>query len=118
MLICDRGRLDGAAYVHDHGGMPAFSRRVMDGGHVPSHRDAYDIIFHLESIATHDPELYVRHAGNEERYETDPGIVAQLDARTLAAWEGHPQLIHVDCSRGVEGKVDLVIRTLEERLAL
>lgn len=87
VLVCDRGALDPAAY------MPAgaFDSILHEEGlSLLDVRDArYAAVFHLVTAADGAEAYY--NLDNAARTET-PQQARDLDARTLAAWTGHPHL--------------------------
>lgn len=102
-FVCDRGILDGAAYVP--GGVAEFCRVYNVNMGLALKR--YCAIIHLESLASADPSKY-GNANNASRFE--PLERAQeLEAATRAAWAGHPRQIVIKGGRGIEGKISQVI---------
>jgi thymidylate kinase len=89
VLICDRGRLDGAAYS---GGTQRFCE--LYNLNLEEELARYEEVCHLESLATADPEKYGK-GGNEHRYETLEQAQA-LEYATRAAWQNHPRHILVE----------------------
>lgn len=102
LLICDRGRLDGAAYTP--GGLVEFCRRY--GVDVAEAFAAYAAVLHLESVAVGDPDFYGK-ANNSARFE-DMEAARALELATRGAWVGHPSWTLVSCAGGIEGKIRAV----------
>lgn len=105
LLICDRGRLDGAGFTH--GGLSAFCR--LYGINAEEAFACYEAIYHLESTAVGDPEDYERdrNANNVVRFRSCQEAV-ELDYAIRAAWQGHPNWNFVSCIGGLEGKIRAV----------
>ncbi len=111
LIICDRGMLDGAAYIP--GGVQEFCRRFgVDTAEVMAH---YEAIIHLESLATADPEKYGRD-GNDSRFEPLEKA-QQVEYGTREAWAGHPRHLIINGRRGFEGKVAEVLGIIRFILA-
>src|SRR3989344_1362358 len=89
VIICDRGILDGRAYVEDDQQFVGWLKQR--GLTAVTARDArYHGVFHLRTAAAGAEEYYTLE-NNPARFET----VAQArvrDVRTLVAWTGHPHL--------------------------
>lgn len=66
-------------------------------------RDDYDAVLHMASAANGAEEAYTL-ANNGARIETVEEA-REKDAKTLAAWMGHPHLSIVDNSTGFDEKV-------------
>ncbi|MEZ6041885.1 MAG: ATP-binding protein [Planctomycetaceae bacterium] len=111
LIVFDRGLLDGAAYTP--GGVSEFQQR-----HRIDPKDAmqrYDVVIHLESLATADPARYGR-SNNDHRFE--PLEQAQrLEYAVRDAWAAHPRRIFVKGCHGVDGKVAEVCQLFREFLA-
>lgn len=105
IVICDRGILDGAAYVP--GGMPRFSELCSINPEDELAR--YEFVIHLESVATANPLLWDElKATNPARYET----LAEAIEREMAlreVYKSHPKYHFVSGSEGIES----VIRSVE-----
>lgn len=106
VIVCDRGRLDGAAYTP--GGLAEFCRRY--GVEVLKALAAYDAVMHLESVAVGDPVFYGK-ANNSARFE-DLAEAAVLDQRIRSVWQCHPNWNLITCEDGLEGKVREVCRII------
>ncbi|NTW15711.1 MAG: ATP-binding protein [Candidatus Moranbacteria bacterium] len=110
VLVCDRGRLDGAAYTE--GGVGAFCR--IHGLDEAETHGRYDLVIHLESLATSHPERYGTE-GNAARYESLEQAQA-LEHATREAWGNHPRRKVIGGERGMEGKIADVIALVRELL--
>jgi len=103
LLICDRGRLDGAAYWQ--GGLDAFASHF--GLDVEVELGRYGAVLHLESLATAVPEQYGK-TGNEARFESLEQATA-LEIATRAVWESHPHWVKISGRSDLGGKIAEVI---------
>ncbi|MBW3538370.1 AAA family ATPase [Candidatus Parcubacteria bacterium] len=106
LVLCDRGLIEGAAYVP--GGLAFFAERF--GINPAAAYARYDLVIHLESVATARPELWDGlKAGNPARYET----LEQAQQREYALrdiWSQHPNWVFVPGGRGIKA---VVVRVLE-----
>lgn len=111
LMICERGMLDGAAYMP--GGLPVFC------GHfnlIPSQVfSRYDTIFHLESIAVGKPDLYQREANNKFRYE-DLKQAQQHEHANRVVWQDHPNYKFISCDKGLKEKFRIIYKFVDELL--
>ncbi|GEM_PF-470155 len=96
MLLCDRGLLDGAAYLGK--GLQFFLEYFkLDLAEVHAR---YDAVIHLESIAVSNPDLYLKlKATNPARYES-VGEAVNRDAAIKQAWKEHPNWILIPSGQG------------------
>ncbi len=100
VLLCDRGAHDAAAYM-----TPDEYKTLLTAHgttHVAARDERYDAVIFLRSVATDAPHLYTC-TNNAARTETIEEAREQ-DARTLAAWVGHPHLRVIDNSSDLAGK--------------
>ena len=87
LIVCDRGAMDGRAYMTQ----PEFSSIMNDTGTDEVFlRDGYDAVFHLVTAANGAEEYYTT-SNNSARTET-PEQARELDERLISAWTGHPHL--------------------------
>lgn len=109
LLICDRGILDGAAYVP--GGLDHFCEE--NGLDLADCMARYHAVIHLESLAIADPTNYGK-SGNDQRFE--PLERAQeIEMATRDAWSRHPRRLFIEGGRGIEKKI-LEVMSLVRRL--
>ncbi len=91
VVICDRGLMDGAAYIDpnefDHLLQKTFGFTAAEA------RDSYDLVIHMVTAADGAASNY--NYNNEARTETIPEACA-LDKKTQNAWIGHPNYHIVD----------------------
>lgn len=95
LVICDRGILDGAAYVT--GGIPAFLSEY--GLDLHDCYSRYTQVVHFESTATCNPSLYGK-TGNESRYENLDEAIA-LEHRIRKVWQEHPNWTFISGEGGI-----------------
>ncbi len=110
-LICDRGILDILAYLP--GGVEQF--RQLFPGLEPRHfYHRYDLVLHLESVATAAPELF-NAEGNATRYESLEQAIA-LEHATRAAWQDHPNFRFVSGVGGIDAVLSQALGVLRPYL--
>lgn len=101
VLICDRGMMDGKAYMREDDFQKLLIENHQD---VVSWRDArYDAVIHMRTAALGAPNFYTL-ANNAARTET-PQQAIDLDEKTLQAWVGHPHLRVIDNSTNFADKL-------------
>lgn len=111
LLVLDRGILDGAAYTP--GGVAEFA-----GLYQLNHEQVlsrYQMVLHLESLATGDPTSYGSQ-GNQARQETLQEA-QELEHKTRAAWEAHPNWRFIPSCEQISQKADLVSNFIDEILS-
>ncbi|MEK7641806.1 MAG: AAA family ATPase [Patescibacteria group bacterium] len=101
VILCDRGTMDGEAYVdpREFGAMLTqfgYDRRSLCD-------ERYHAVMHLRTAALGAPRFYTLE-NNATRTET-PEQARNIDERTLAAWQRHPHPRVIDNSTDFEGKV-------------
>ncbi len=108
VIICDRGVADASAYTSAQ----QFDLMLGELGYnIVELRDKrYDAIVFLRSVAVDAPHIYTT-VNNTARKESVEEAQA-LDARTLAAWTGHPHLRIVDNSTDLDGKINRVLQNV------
>ena len=107
LALCDRGTLDAMAYWP--GSEESFWRRV--GSTRERELERYAAVVHMQVPAA-------RHGWNNRnplRPET-PEQAAELDARILRAWEGHPRRRFVESSRDFLAKARRAVETIRMEL--
>jgi len=105
VLICDRGLMDGAAYID-----PFWWHRILQGkglSNVEVREGRYDAVFHLVTAAQ-GAEKYYTTANNEARQET-PEEARQQDTKTQLCWLGHPHHHIFDNSTDFKGKMQRLL---------
>lgn len=111
LVLCDRGILDGAAYVP--GGRKEFCLTFSISEAEALLR--YDVVIHLESLSTGSPGTYSQ-ANNVYRRESLEEAVTREWA-TRAAWQDHPRYFFVSARDTVQEKQREVFSILSEVLA-
>lgn len=113
VILCDRGRLDAMAYV----GQESMVRLLANRGEtLVQARDDYDAVLYMVSAAIGAEEAYTL-ANNAARMETVEEA-REKDAKTLAAWVGHPHLSIVDNSTGFDEKVSRALAVICDLLGI
>uniref|UniRef100_A0A7R9U9S5 NadR/Ttd14 AAA domain-containing protein n=1 Tax=Pinguiococcus pyrenoidosus TaxID=172671 RepID=A0A7R9U9S5_9STRA len=106
VLICDRGAMDGKAYMDKESWDELLVSRQLSEGAIREHR--YHAVFHMVTAADGASTYY--NLDNPARRESAEAAVAQ-DAGTQQAWLGHPHHIVIDnegCT--FEGKLQRLLR--------
>ncbi len=112
VVVCDRGVLDGAAYVA--GGREEFLQKF--NLNPQTCNDLYDEVIHLNSLATDKPDLYEQlKVTNPSRFETVERA-KELDEKTFQAWEGHPNHVRVASGEGIEQKIETTFGEIRKLL--
>jgi thymidylate kinase len=97
LVILDRGPLDCLAYA---GGLGA----ILEVYRVPSEPWAdYDLVIHLESLATADPQRF-EQIRNPHQYE-DTYHAQWLERQTRDAWRDHPNWVFVPGNQPIEAVI-------------
>eukprot|EP00934_Nitzschia_sp_Nitz4_P002213 Nitzschia sp. Nitz4//scaffold376_size14603//8852//10148//NITZ4_008921-RA/size14603-augustus-gene-0.17-mRNA-1//-1//CDS//3329549661//2213//frame0 len=105
VLLCDRGPMDGAAYLSEAEWNALLDARGLD---VTDFRDKrYNAVFHMVTAADGASAHYTLE-NNQVRSET-PEQAIDLDRRTRKAWVGHPHFHVFDNSTDFEGKLQRLI---------
>lgn len=104
LIVCDRGTLDGKAYISEVDFQ--YLMKVTNTNEIEL-RDSYDAVFHLVSAAK-GAEEYYKPETNLARNETIEEA-AILDDKIISAWTGHPHLRIIDNSTNFEGKLQRLI---------
>ena len=100
VVLCDRGIMDGAAYL------PAMKFPLMlarAGLSVDEAFERYDAVIHLESLAVEESAAYGME-GNAARREDVLGARA-MEERIKCAWAGHPHVSFVPARDGMDAKI-------------
>jgi CYTH domain-containing protein/thymidylate kinase len=113
VLICDRGLLDGMAYV----GRSAFLEITESLGlGLEQMRSSYDAVIHFVTAADGAEEYYTLE-NNAARSET-PEEARALDKKTQQAWLDHPHLHIIGNETDFEGKMYRAKCALARTLAM
>lgn len=108
IILCDRGHMDAAAYMEPHEWQAVLDTNKWTT--VDLRDRNYDAVIHLVSAAVGATEAYTT-ANNSARSET-PEQAAALDARTMAAWVGHPHLRVIDNTTDFNKKISRAISAI------
>lgn len=112
VVVCDRGILDGGAYVE--GGREAFLKQF--GLKLDQCLALYDQIIHLNSLANDDPEKYLELLKTNPSRTEAPEQAQELDKKVFDAYEGHPKHIRVSAEEGIEAKIEVVLNAVRKEL--
>ncbi|MBI2056241.1 MAG: AAA family ATPase [Candidatus Sungbacteria bacterium] len=115
IIVCDRGIMDGRAYIDPD----IFDAMIIRLGFIkPELRDQrYDGVFHLVTAADGAEEFYTL-ANNKERKEKTPEEALNVDRKTQQAWNGHPHWRAIDNSTDFEGKKHRLLQKLCRRIGI
>ena len=114
VIVCDRGLVDGKAYVTKSVYVKLLSYVNRDE---VSARDSYDAVFHLKTVADGKEEYYTCE-NNPARAEKTPEEAREADKKTINAWLGHSHLRVIDNSTDFEGKMDRLMSEIYSFLGL
>ena len=105
VLVCDRGAMDGRAYL----GSPLWPELLAELRlDEPALRDGrYDAVVHLVTAAD-GAEAYYGNANNPGRYEDGEGA-REIDRRLREAWTGHASHAIIDNSTDFDEKMRRVV---------
>jgi CYTH domain-containing protein/thymidylate kinase len=106
IILCDRGVLDGKAYLTKEEFKKMLDSRKYNEVNL---RDGYDAVFHLRTAADGAEDFY-NLTTNRVRAESLKEAKF-YDEKTAEAWTGHPHLRIIDNSTGLDEKID---RLMEE----
>ena len=106
VLLCDRGLMDGSAYMKEEDWNKLMRKREVNC--VSELREGrYNAVFHLVTAAEGAEEYYTLE-NNAARTEP-PELAKSLDHMTRNAWVGHPSLKIFDNSTDFETKLQRVV---------
>jgi predicted ATPase len=107
MALCDRGTLDGLAYWP--GGIDAACAAL--GINREKELERYQAVVHLRT-----PSLERGYDHSNPVRRESPSEAAALDARILAAWQGHPRRIVVDSEEEFLPKLARAIEAIRDEV--
>ena len=116
VLICDRGLMDGSAYMSSEDWNQLIQDRVDVENVVQIREQRYNAVFHLVTAAQGAERFYTLE-NNVVRTETIEEAIEQ-DEKTRMAWLGHPKLCVFDNSTDFEGKLERVIAAAAKLVGL
>ena len=111
LIVCDRGALDGKAYISPDEFAEILDRASTSEAELLAN---YDAVFHLVSSADGAAEYYSTEQ-NTARTES-PEQAAMLDRAVIEAWAGHPHFRVIDNSTGFEEKLRRLMREIKHFL--
>ena len=85
LIVCDRGLLDGKAYMSDTAFSDLCKNTQLSEAKI---HDRYDAVFHMTTAAKGATNFYTT-ANNSARTETVEEAIA-IDDRLISIWSGHP----------------------------
>lgn len=115
VILCDRGIMDGSAYIDSDSFQSLLKEVNMD---LISARDGrYDAVFHLVSAADGAESFYTLE-NNSARSES-PEEAKRLDNKTQMVWMGHPHHVIIDNkNKSFERKLEELIAAVAQRVGL
>ncbi len=114
IVLLDRARLEGAAYLQEHEGLPFFLK--MFDLDLDEEYARYDMVIHFESVAVSNPDLYEKlKATNPVRYE-NAAQAAYRDRRIEEVWSGHPNWHKISGANGIDSVIQQVIELISPYL--
>lgn len=114
VMLCDRGLMDGKAYMSSDEWDTFLKSRVLEAAEIREGR--YNAVFHLVTAAE-GAEPFYSLENNEARTET-PEQAREQDGKTREAWVGHPQQIVIDNSTDFEGKLMRLVSAASKLVGL
>lgn len=113
VLVCDRGAMDGKAYLP----APLWAELLAETGHDEAALlGRYDAVVHLVTAAE-GAEAHYGNDNNPGRYEDAHGARA-VDARLRAAWSGHGAQAVVDNATDFDEKMRRVVAAVCDRVGV
>jgi predicted ATPase len=114
VLLCDRGMMDGAAYMGVERFQQILSSRNKEVADAREGR--YNAVFHMVTAADGAEQFYSLE-NNVARSETVEEAIV-LDQKTQKAWVGHPRLLVLDNCTDFEGKMQRLIESMAKLVGL
>ncbi len=115
VLLCDRGLMDGSAYMSTESWSRLLDKR--DVRCVSELREGrYNAVFHLVTAAEGAEQFYTLE-NNAARTE-NPDEARVVDHMTRNAWVGHPNLVIFDNSTNFESKMQRVVEETAKLVGL
>src|ERR1700722_2237176 len=110
VLVCDRGAMDGSAYITEESWRRLIEEVGFTEPQLREHR--YDAVVHLVTTAIGAEHSYGTYS-NAVRFETLEEARG-VDERLRHAWHGHPNLRVIDNSTDFHGKLHRVLSAVCE----
>ena len=114
VLLCDRGIMDGAAYMTQEEWDGFLKGRNICEAAIREGR--YNAVFHLVTAAEGASKYYTLE-NNDVRTETVEEARV-LDVKTRGAWVGHPKLFVIDNKTDFEGKLNALVGIASDLVGL
>jgi hypothetical protein len=114
VLLCDRGLMDGSAYMTQEEWETLLVNKGLQVADVCESR--YNAVMHLVTAAE-GAERYYTLENNEVRSES-PEQAREVDRKSRLAWVGHPKLFVFDNSTDFEGKLQRLVDTIANLVGL
>lgn len=105
VLICDRGTMDGKAYIDEDEWQEVMRRKGRN--QVELREGRYDAVIHLVTAANGAEEFYSL-ANNQARTESIEEAI-NIDKQTQRVWTGHPMYKIIDNRRNFEEKMQTLV---------
>mmetsp|Transcript_25260 Transcript_25260/g.37796 ORF Transcript_25260/g.37796 Transcript_25260/m.37796 type:complete len:441 (-) Transcript_25260:221-1543(-) len=105
VLLCDRGLMDGSAYMSSDDWDDFLNQRGINSADIREGR--YNAVFHLVTAAEGAERFYTLE-NNAARHET-PDEARKVDHLSRAAWVGHPKHFVIDNTTDFEGKMNKLV---------
>lgn len=117
VVLCDRGIMDGAAYVDDNTWRKVLENNNLDT--ISAREGRYNAVFHLVTAADGAESFYSLANNLGARHES-AAEAREQDRRTQAAWHGHPHHILIDNRNGrsFERKMEQFVSMVAEAVGL
>lgn len=113
IIVCDRGIVDGKAYVSEDEFKTLCKELGQDEIII---RDSYDAVFHLKTAADGAESFYTNETNKMRRENLVEA--REKDLKTLLAWVGHSHLRVIDNSTNFEMKIDRLMAEIYSFLGL
>lgn len=114
VLLCDRGLMDGSAYMPSDEWDRFLQARNINSADIREGR--YNAVFHLVTAADGAERFYTLD-NNDARTET-PEEARRLDHLSRAAWLGHPKHFVIDNKTDFEGKMNKLVQIASNLVGL
>eukprot|EP00696_Hemimastix_kukwesjijk_P003311 gnl/Hemi2/14072_TR4776_c0_g8_i1.p2 gnl/Hemi2/14072_TR4776_c0_g8~~gnl/Hemi2/14072_TR4776_c0_g8_i1.p2 ORF type:complete len:177 (-),score=61.55 gnl/Hemi2/14072_TR4776_c0_g8_i1:85-615(-) len=114
VLLCDRGAMDGSAYIEPDAWQAML--QSMDLSTKMLRDERYSAVFHLVTAAIGAPDFF-SGANNTARYETVPEA-AMKDDKLRQAWVDHPNFFFFDNTTGFEEKLCRIEKVISDILGI
>lgn len=103
LIICDRGALDGSAYVTEE-----MFNTLLNELNIKKQElyNRYDAVFHMTSIALDAPEKYENKTNPMRRENIEASKI--IDKRLQDIWSKHPNRVIIDNSTPLDKKIERV----------